>query len=80
MTRHLLTFILLLASSLSYGRELTKCDIPYAPHRSDSYSDERCRLDINYDDTAQSRPVVVWFHGGGLTLSLIHLSEPPRPY
>lgn len=67
MTRHLLTFILLLASSLSYGRELTKCDIPYAPHRSDSYSDERCRLDINYDDTAQSQPVVVWFHGGGLT-------------
>lgn len=61
MTRHLLTFILLLTSSLAYGRDITTCDIPYAPHRSDNYSAERCLLDINYDDTAASRPVVVCF-------------------
>lgn len=34
---------------------------------SDKYIKERCRLDVYSCDTAKSAPVVVWFHGGGLT-------------
>lgn len=34
---------------------------------TDQYVAERCRLDVYYNDTARTAPVVVWFHGGGLT-------------
>lgn len=34
---------------------------------TDKYVTERCRLDIYYNDTTNMTPVVVWFHGGGLT-------------
>ena len=27
----------------------------------------RCRLDVTYQKSAKDRPVIVWFHGGGLT-------------
>lgn len=33
----------------------------------DAYVQERCVLDIHYPDELQDCPVVVWFHGGGLT-------------
>ena len=34
---------------------------------TDPYAQERCLLDVIYPDGAQDLPVVVWFHGGGLT-------------
>ena len=34
---------------------------------TDQYVAELCRLDVYYNDTARTAPVVVWFHGGGLT-------------
>lgn len=34
---------------------------------SDKYIKERCRLDVYSCDTLKSSPVVIWFHGGGLT-------------
>ena len=34
---------------------------------NDAYADSMCRLDIAYPSDAKDAPVVVWFHGGGLT-------------
>lgn len=34
---------------------------------SNSYITERCKLDVYSCDTLKNAPVVVWFHGGGLT-------------
>lgn len=33
----------------------------------DAYASERCKLDVCYRPGASGCPVVVWFHGGGLT-------------
>lgn len=33
----------------------------------DEYSAQMCRLDVASIEGAQDLPVVVWFHGGGLT-------------
>lgn len=45
---------------------VTKKDIPYSAS-SDSYARERCKLDVYYPKDKTDCPVVVWFHGGGLT-------------
>lgn len=42
-------------------------DILYRDDLTDSYSMEKCRLDIHQPSESRSAPVVVWFHGGGLT-------------
>lgn len=44
----------------------TKTDIPYSD-KEDVYSKERCRLDVYYCTDTVGMPVIVWFHGGGLT-------------
>lgn len=41
-------------------------DIQYKSN-TDAYVNERCKLDIYYDKKQKDCPVVVWFHGGGLT-------------
>ena len=41
-------------------------DIAYTDSQ-DPYAVERCRLDVYYSPELQDLPVVVWFHGGGLT-------------
>lgn len=35
--------------------------------KSDDYSRQRLKLDVYSDTTHKAQPVVVWFHGGGLT-------------
>lgn len=60
-TTLLLAFICIIANA-QYKRIN---DIPYS-QATDSYSKERCKLDIYYPETAKDAPVVVWFHGGGL--------------
>ncbi len=42
-------------------------DIPYRSSSSDAYVDSMCRLDVAYPVGTKDAPVVVWFHGGGLT-------------
>jgi acetyl esterase/lipase len=45
-------------------------NIPYYSNEinlSDDYIKERCVLDIYYPANSKNFPVVVWFHGGGLT-------------
>lgn len=48
------------------NRHTTLTDITYV-ERDDDYSQQRCKLDIHYPEEVTDAPVVVWFHGGGLT-------------
>ena len=42
-------------------------DVPYIADTADAYRAERCRLDISSPEGAEGLPVLVFFHGGGLT-------------
>lgn len=44
----------------------TKSNISYTQSK-DAYARERCQLDVYYPTDGHDAPVVVWFHGGGLT-------------
>ncbi len=64
----MLTIALLTATALWAQSYKTVSDISYTT-KADSYSQERLKLDVYYPEgpTADAgRPVVVWFHGGGL--------------
>ena len=41
-------------------------NISYTPS-TDEYAQQRDKLDVYYSPELKDRPVVVWFHGGGLT-------------
>ena len=41
----------------------------------DAYTEKMCRLDVAYEEGAEGRPVIVWFHGGGLTGGWRHVPE-----
>ncbi|MCU0331983.1 MAG: alpha/beta hydrolase [Ignavibacteriaceae bacterium] len=48
----------------------TITNIPYytnSTNQIDNYKNERCKLDLYYPTNMKNFPVVVWFHGGGLT-------------
>ncbi len=51
-----------------------KTDIGYRAEK-DPYIEKMCRLDIAYEAGAEGRPVIVWFHGGGLTSGRRHVPE-----
>lgn len=61
---------LLMASALAFlavgAKEKTVSDVAYRA-QAEGYAKECCKLDVYYDDAAKDCPVVVWFHGGGLT-------------
>lgn len=59
----LLTVIGAAAQKVTYKE--TK-DIPYSSSK-DTYTQERCKLDIYYPENLKDCPTVIWFHGGGLT-------------
>lgn len=46
--------------------EVITSNIQYK-NEKDTYIKERCKLDICYDKSKKNSPVVVWYHGGGLT-------------
>ena len=56
---------LLLAWISAAAQYNTLHDIPYS--QADDYAIERCKLDVYYPTEQKGVPVVVWFHGGGLT-------------
>lgn len=41
----------------------------------DAYTDGRCRLDVAYVPGKSGKPVIIWFHGGGLTSGGKHIPE-----
>ena len=46
----------------------TEANIPYhAMEGADEATKERCALDIHYPEGGEDLPVIIWFHGGGLT-------------
>lgn len=67
---YLFSFICLSADEYSYDRE-----IRYRTDVNDAYVDKMCRLDVAYQKGAEGRPVVVWFHGGGLTGGWRHIPD-----
>ena len=64
--KRLLTTILFLASCLAVHAQVAK-DVQYATSATDAYLQERCKLDVYAPEQGSDLPVVVWFHGGGLT-------------
>ena len=44
----------------------TKRNLTYTTS-TDAYAQARCKVDVYYPTDAKDCPVVVWFHGGGLT-------------
>ena len=67
MHRKLLTVTILLLAICSIASAQVARDIQYASSATDSYLQERCKLDVYAPEGAKDLPVVVWFHGGGLT-------------
>lgn len=61
-----LALAILPLSALAEDAYVTDTDIQYSQN-TDEYSRNRCRLDIYHPDNGTEQPVVVWFHGGGLT-------------
>lgn len=45
---------------------VTQENLPYT-EKNDEYSKERLKLDVHFDTEGKDMPVIVWFHGGGLT-------------
>ncbi|NLZ18974.1 MAG: alpha/beta hydrolase [Bacteroidales bacterium] len=62
-----LPFIVLLFSICLAAHAQVAKDVQYATSASDAYVQERCKLDVYAPEGARDLPVVVWFHGGGLT-------------
>lgn len=57
------------ARDYSYEKEILYRGAP------DAYTEKMCRLDIAYEPGQQGRPVIIWFHGGGLTQGWRHIPE-----
>ena len=71
MRKIVLTVLALLcvAPVFAGGKYKTDRDIPYREEFA------RCKLDVSYVKKATDRPVIVWFHGGGLTDGAKHTPE-----
>lgn len=57
------------AGNYKYDKEILYRGTP------DLYTEKMCRLDVAYEEGAEGRPVIVWFHGGGLTSGWRHIPE-----
>ncbi|MBD5356079.1 MAG: alpha/beta hydrolase [Bacteroides sp.] len=53
-------------SGFSSSPYVTDLNIPFS-QKQDSLSQHRLKLDIHHHTDAKDLPVIVWFHGGGLT-------------
>lgn len=58
-----------MAREYSYDKE-----IRYR-NEADQYVEKMCRLDVAYEKGGEDRPVIVWFHGGGLTGGWRHIPD-----
>lgn len=68
MKRFLFLALLLVAAVTAHAQQQYKTikDIAYHAEAGD-YAADRCKLDVYYQEGGKDLPVVVWFHGGGLT-------------
>lgn len=61
-------------STIAMAQYKTVRDIPYSNEKNE-YAQERCKLDVYYPEDMKDVPVVVWFHGGGLTGGNKHIPQ-----
>lgn len=59
-------FLCMLVTSIRAVNYRIEENIPYSSSDNE-YARERCKLDVYYSPDFKDKPVVVWFHGGGLT-------------
>lgn len=59
-------FIILSCTAFAQDEYNLKTDLQYK-ESGDNYVLERCKLDVYYPTDTSDCPVIVWFHGGGLT-------------
>lgn len=69
MKRVILIMMAMLVCGIAFAEELKYAAVYDIPYRKieNAYASERCKLDIYYPEDTTGCPVVVWFHGGGLT-------------
>lgn len=71
MKRLLLLFLLLTAGAEIARAQATAYrttpNIAYRDAAGDGYIDSMCRVDVYHPVTDKAAPVVIWYHGGGLT-------------
>ena len=79
--RKMLLMMLLVICTLSINAQSASnkdativSDIQYKSNQG-AYVNERCKLDIYYSKGQKDCPVVVWYHGGGLTSGSKQLSR-----
>lgn len=69
----LLTVILFVPATMA-ADYTSVYNVPYS-RKTDNYSKERLKLDIHHNNSESGLPVIVWFHGGGLTGGEKYLPE-----
>ena len=77
-TTHLLLLLGCMLGLSAHAQEITDniiCDIPYRTN-GDEYQEMRCKLDVYAPENSANLPVVVWFHGGGLTSGSKFIPKP----
>ncbi len=63
-----LSFFLFIAFIEAQAEEYVfERDVYYRTQHLDAYADSMCRLDIASPRSVKDAPVIIWFHGGGLT-------------
>lgn len=67
MTRLFFLISLLFAATSALAANIIEKNVQYRPDSPDEYAADRCRVDIVRPENAENAPVIVWFHGGGLT-------------
>lgn len=67
MQRLFFLLLAVLAAISTSAADIVEKDIQYRPGAADAYAASRCHVDVARPDSASGAPVVVWFHGGGLT-------------
>lgn len=70
--RMLVCIVAIAWTAAARAQYTTVHDIPYATS-TDSYAQERCKLDVYYSPELKGAPVVVWFHGGGIEAGNKHI-------
>ncbi|MCL1921219.1 MAG: alpha/beta hydrolase [Kiritimatiellaeota bacterium] len=68
----------ILAASTHADEFTITADVPYVTPPADVHQAERCKLDISSPTGARDLPVLVFFHGGGLTGGAKHFPEMDR--
>ena len=71
--------VLLIVAALSAAAEIPVVrDLPYYSDPTNAYQAAQCTLDISAPSTATNAPVLIFFHGGGLTTGKKHFPEMNR--